>query len=83
MSKLFQFIKLLYSRIRPKTPMFWKSVQRFALSLWMPNVAVLVANGQFSLDLNPTLLLVIKYTVAVCATIAGTAQLTKEDQPNA
>lgn len=83
MSKLFQFIKLLYSRIRSKTPMFWKSVQRFALSLGMSAVAVLVANGQFSLDLNPTLLLVIKYTVAVCAAIAGTAQLTKEDQPNA
>lgn len=83
MSKLFQFIKLLYSRIRSKTPMFWKSVQRFALSLGMSAVAVLVANGQFSLDLNPTLLLVIKYTVAVCSAIAGTAQLTKEDQPNA
>ncbi len=83
MSKLFQFIKLLYSRIRSKTPMFWKSVQRFALSLGMSAVAVLVANGQFSLDLNPTLLLVIKYTVAVCAAIASTAQLTKEDQPNA
>ncbi len=83
MSKLFQFIKLLYSRTRSKTPMFWKSVQRFALSLGMSAVAVLVANGQFSLDLNPTLLLVIKYTVAVCAAIAGTAQLTKEDQPNA
>lgn len=83
MSKLFQFIQLLYSRIRSKTPMFWKSVQRFALSLGMSAVAVLVANGQFSLDLNPALLLVIKYTVAVCAAIAGTAQLTKEDQPNA
>ena len=83
MKKLIMTIQLLYSRIISKTPLFWKRIQKLALSIGVSAVAVLVANGQFTLDLPDSLLTIIKYTIAVCAACAGTAQLTKEDKTNA
>lgn len=82
MKKVKEFLLLLWNRIVSKTPGFWKQVQKLALSVGISAVAVLVANGQFTLDLPDNLLTIIKYAVAVCAAIAGTAQLTKEDNQN-
>lgn len=75
-------LNILVERILAKTPKFWKKVQAIALSIGVSAVAVLLSNSQFVLDLPIELLTYIKYTVAVCAAIAGTAQLTKEDKPN-
>lgn len=83
MKKIKEFFLLLWSRIIAKTPKFWKQFQKIAFSIGISAAAVLIANGQFTLDLPETLLTIIKYTVAVCTAIAGTAQLTKEDKPNA
>lgn len=83
MKKLIQWIQTAYSRLKSKTPKFWKQVQKLAISLGVSAVAVLLANNQFSLDLSVTILSVVKYSVAICAAIAGTAQFTKEDQSNA
>lgn len=74
---------IVIERLLAKTPCFWKRIQKFALSIGGSAVAVLVANAQLTLDLPDSLLTIVKYVVAVCVAVAGTAQLTKEDQPNA
>lgn len=72
---------IVLERIISKTPDFWKKVQKLALSVGISAVAVLLANDQFSLELHQSVLVVVKYSIAVCAAIAGTAQMTKEDKP--
>jgi hypothetical protein len=69
--------------LKSKTPKFWKQVQKLAISIGVSAVAVLMADKYFSLELPVTILSVVKYSVAICAAIAGTAQFTKEDQSNA
>jgi hypothetical protein len=68
----------LISRFRAELPRFWKKVRKYALTIGGSAGAVLLARTAFGFDLNPTLFSVLGYVVAVCAAVAGTAQLTKE-----
>jgi hypothetical protein len=71
-------LSTVVKRVRSKTPRFWKKIRTYAISLGSSLVAVLLANSQLDLELHPTIITVVKYSVAIMAAIAGTAQLTKE-----
>jgi len=70
-----QFIE----RWNAKSPLFFKKLKGYAISIGGPSAAVLVANSTMSLNLNSTLISVLGYVVAACVATAGTAKLTKED----
>ncbi len=71
-------LKTVAQRAKAKTPDFWKRVQKASVGVGISLVAVLTAETQLSLELSIGLLTVIKYSIAVCTAIAGTAQFTKE-----
>lgn len=70
---------IFIERWKTKSPVFFKKLKAYALSIGGSAASVLVANGAMSLNLNQTLISVLGYVVAVCVAIAGTAKLTKED----
>lgn len=71
-------MKKLIERFKAELPCFWKCVQKLALSVGGSMAALLAGNSAFDLQLNDVLLTIIKYSLAVCITIAGTAQFTKQ-----
>lgn len=68
----------LIDRWKAKSPAFFVKAKKVAYSVGGSAIAVLVANKTFELGLNETLVSVIGYVVAVCAGVAGTAKLTKD-----
>ena len=68
----------LFVRIFAKTPVFWQKIRSIAIAIGGSAVAVLTANSTLDLALPVAVITVVKYTVAMCVAIAGTAQLTKE-----
>lgn len=70
---------IFIERWKAKSPVFFKKLKSYALSIGGSAAAVLVANSTMSLNLNQTLISVLGYVVAACVAIAGTAKLTKED----
>lgn len=71
---------IVIERLLAKTPCFWKKVQKIALSFGGSGAAVMVANSSFALTIDTSIIKFVSYVVVVCAAIAGTAQLTKEDK---
>jgi hypothetical protein len=68
----------LFERIKSESPAFFKKLKAIALSLGGSALAVLAVNATTDLHLPEVTLTGIGYVVAVCAAIAGTAQLTKQ-----
>ena len=66
-------------RWKAASPVFFKKLKGYALSVGGSCAAVLVANSSMLLNLNATLIGVLGYVVAACVAIAGTAHLTKEE----
>ena len=72
-------MKQFIERWRAESPEFFKKLKAYSLSVGGPAAAVLVANTTMSLNLNAALVSSLGYLVAVCVAIAGTANLTRED----
>lgn len=73
-------MKHIWARLLSETPEFWKKVRGFAISVGVSALAVWQLNEQFGLDLKPSFLEFVKYTMTVCAAIAGTASFTTNDK---
>jgi hypothetical protein len=73
-------MKHLWLRFWSDTPIFWKKVQGFAISVGVSALAVWQLNEQLGLELPIFIMNIVKYTLAVCATIAGTASFTTNDK---
>jgi len=75
---LFQTIK---TRWNAEIPVFFKGVRKLSIVVGTSATAVWVANSGMGLELNPAILTVCKYIIAVCAATGLTSQLTKTDTP--
>jgi len=70
----------LTQRIFAPTPVFWQKVRSIAVTIGGSAVAVLTANSTLDLALPVVVITVVKYSIAMCVAVAGTAQFTKEDK---
>ncbi len=68
----------LIQRFFAPTPQFWQRIRSLAIAIVGSAVAVLTANSTLDLALPVIVITVVKYVIAMCVAIAGTAQLTKE-----
>ncbi len=68
----------LIERFKSESPVFFKKLKKYALSIGGSSAAVLIVNASMGLNLSQTLVTVLGYVVAACAAIAGTSQLTKQ-----
>lgn len=69
-------------RLKAETPDFFKKLQKLSISLGISAVAVWTANSTLDLQLDETTITICKYTIAVCAAIAGTSQFTAKNPEN-
>ena len=65
-------------RWKAETPIFFNGVKKLAVSIGTPCMAIWVANSSLTLDLPSILLTICKYSIAICASMGITAQLTKQ-----
>jgi hypothetical protein len=70
-------MKDIWIRIKSETPAFWKRFRAIALSIGGSAAALWGINSGMGLELPIIIITICKYTLAVCATITGTATLTK------
>lgn len=68
-------------RWNAEEPKFFLGVQKLALSVGMPSMAVWLANQSLSLNLPVALLSVCKYAITACAAMGLTAKLTAVKPP--
>lgn len=68
------------TRLKLKSPVYFKKIRNAALSIGASAIAVIAVNSTLNLNLDPTFINIVSYVIAVCAAIAGTANLTKEDK---
>lgn len=73
-------LKETISRLKSKTPKYFKKLRSIAIVIGISAGAIMTANGLFNLVLDEIFLKIVSYVVAVCVAIAGTATLTKEDK---
>jgi hypothetical protein len=71
-----ELIKLIVDRWNAETPAFFLRIKKLALSLGTSATAILIANETFSLGLDEPILSLCKYSIAVCAAMGMTSQLT-------
>ena len=76
-------LKTIKERWCSKTPQFFQNVKKIMITLGSSASAVWMANESMNLQLNPTILEVCKYLIAVAVASGLTAQLTRDNQtPN-
>jgi hypothetical protein len=68
----------LIERFKSESPVFFKKLKKYALSIGGSATAVLIVNASMNLNLDQTLIAVLGFVVAACAAIAGTSQLTRQ-----
>ena len=74
-------LKTIKTRWNAKTPSFFKGIKKVAIAIGTPTMAIWLANQTLALELPEIVLSVCKYSIAVCAAMGVTAQLTKVDNP--
>lgn len=75
-------LKTIVNRWKAETPDFFKKVKRLAIAIGVPAFGVWQANSMFSLQLDEITLTICKYTIAACAAMGLTAQLTAKNPEN-
>jgi hypothetical protein len=71
-----KLIKLIIERWNSETPAFFHGIKKLTLSLGTSATAVLIANESFELGLDGPILSICKYSIAICAAMGMTSQLT-------
>ena len=72
-------------RWKAESPLFWKKVQNFAVTLGTSAVAVLASDKMFDLQVYgvPQLVFTIAgYIIVACATLGLAAKITKQENNN-
>lgn len=72
----------LCKRWKAETPDFFKRVKKVAITIGSSATAVWVANSSMNLELHEPVLTVCKYTIAFCAAVGLTAQITAKNPEN-
>lgn len=75
-------IQTIIKRWKAETPDFFKKVRSFAVGIGVPAFGVWTANQSLNLQLDDVTLTICKYTIAVCAAMGLTAQLTAKNPEN-
>lgn len=65
-----------------ETPKFFRRLKRVAITLGSSATAVWVVNSSMGLGLDEIILNICKYTIAFCAAVGLTSQLTQVTPPN-
>jgi hypothetical protein len=65
-----------------ETPKFFKGLKRISITLGSSATAVWVVNSSMGLGLDEITLNICKYTIAFCAAVGLTSQLTQVTPPN-
>jgi hypothetical protein len=73
-SSIQEFIR----RWNAETPKIWKRIRNAAFSVGGSLAAVIAANAELSLDINPQIMTYAKYGLAVCILIYGKAQIQEQ-----
>jgi hypothetical protein len=74
-------LKTIKERWKAQEPAFFLGIQKIAISVGSPAMAVWLANQSFSLNLPTVILSVCKYAITACAAMGLTAKLTCEKPP--
>ena len=74
--------EIIVKRWKAETPDFFKKLRKVAVTLGTSTTAVWVANSSMSLNLADPVLEVCKYTIAFCAAVGLTSQLTAKNPEN-
>jgi hypothetical protein len=69
-------------RWKSETPIFFKKLRNMAMTLGSSATALWLTNESMSLHLPDGVMNVCKYTIAACAAMGITSQLTKETPSN-
>lgn len=72
---------LFVKRWKAEAPPFFKKVKSIAIAIGSSATAVWLANSSLSLNLHEYVLDVCKYTIAFCAAVGLTSQLTAKNPP--
>ncbi|MFA6918436.1 MAG: hypothetical protein WC285_06480 [Candidatus Gracilibacteria bacterium] len=72
-------MKELINRFKAETPHFWVKVRTIAIMVLGSCTAIWLANSTMDLQLDPHILTICKYAIAVSAATGLNAQLTKTD----
>jgi hypothetical protein len=75
-------VQEILKRWKAETPDFFKKVRKNAISLGSSATAVWVANASMDLELGEPVLAICKYTIAFCAAVGLTSQLTAKNPEN-
>ena len=78
MRKLFKELKY---RFFAKSPRFWKNVRKIAVSIGSAALAIILAERQWMLGIDPQIISICGYIVAACAGMGLSAQLTTTNTP--
>lgn len=70
-------LQTLKDRWKAETPIFFQGIKKIAIWVGTPCTAIWVANSSMGLELPLVVLTVCKYSIALCAGMGLTAQLTK------
>jgi hypothetical protein len=70
-------LQTIKERWKAETPAFFKEVKKISIAIGSSCTAVWVINSSMGLELPEIILSVCKYSIAFCAAMGLTAQLTK------
>jgi hypothetical protein len=71
---------VLYLRFKSEMPEFWKRAQKLFVGIGGSLVAVWVINETMKLGLDPVIISICKYGIAVCAAVTGMSTFTTTDK---
>lgn len=74
-------LQTIKDRWNSETPKFFRKIKKLVITLGSSATAIWIANSSMGLNLDDIILNVCKYTIACCAAMGLTAQLTAVDPP--
>jgi len=72
---------LFVKRWKAESPAFFKKIKEIAITIGSSATAVWLANSSLNLNLDEWVLSICKYTIAFCAAVGLTSQLTAKNPP--
>ena len=75
-------VQEILKRWKAETPDFFKKLRKIAIGIGSSATAVWVANANMDLELGEPVLAVCKYSIAFCAALGLTSQLTAKNPEN-
>ena len=80
-----KFIQELLDRWKSESPVFWKKIMNFSITLGSAAIAILGADKMFDLQtygVSPIIFTICGYVITFCAATGLMAKITKQDNAN-